>query len=190
MRGGAFSVQASFRFSAGGSASVRHGANRTTLYGFMPLLYPTSCLAEVRGSGCALRLRRPAKRILDLGWFHDWLRCERSLTHYTLTLEDSQRLRRVPSSAVDLCGSATSPWAAGSTFGRATDFGRGALQQRRGTVWAPGARDVLQRARTPPPSKAAWQPPIGGPSAALSGLLPHTESRLRSGCAVCERVGR
>ena len=34
---------------------------------------------------------------------------------------------------------------------------------------------MLQRARTPPPREAAWQPPKGGPSAALSGLLPHTE---------------
>ena len=72
------------------------------------------------------------------GWFHEHLPCERSLTHYTLTLEDSQRLRRVPSSAVDVCGSATSPWAAGSTFGRPTDLGRGALQQRRSTVVGTG----------------------------------------------------
>ena len=72
------------------------------------------------------------------GWFHEHLRCERSLTHYTLTLEDSQRLRRVPSSAVDVCGSATSPWAAGSTFQRATNLGRGAHQQRCGTVVGTG----------------------------------------------------
>ena len=72
------------------------------------------------------------------GWFHEHLRCERSLTHYTLTLEDSQRLRRVPSSALDLCGSATSPWAAGSTFQRATNLGRGAHQQRCGTVVGTG----------------------------------------------------
>ena len=79
-----------------------------------------------------------ANKTTSPGWFHEWLACERSLTHYTLTLEDSQRLRRVPSSAVDVCGSATSPWAAGSTFGRPTDFGRGALQQRRGTVVGTG----------------------------------------------------
>ena len=49
-----------------------------------------------------------------------------------------QRLRRVPSSALDLCGSATSPWAAGSTFQRATNLGRGAHQQRCGTVVGTG----------------------------------------------------
>ena len=36
------------------------------------------------------------------GWFHEHLSCECSLTHYTLTLEVSQRLKLVPSSAVDL----------------------------------------------------------------------------------------
>ena len=42
---------------------------------------------------------------------------------------------------MDLYGSDTSPWAAGSTFGRPTDLERGALQQRRSTVvgtWCTG----------------------------------------------------
>ena len=60
-----------------------------------------------------------------IGWFREWLASECSLTHYTRTLELTQRLQSPPGSAVGPGRPARRLGAAGSTTNRRPDLERG-----------------------------------------------------------------
>ena len=131
------------------------------------------------------------------GWFHEWYERDCSLTHYTRTLELTQRLQSPPGSAVGPGRPARRLGAAGSTTNRRPDLERGPSRASvhteawaRRTARAPARRHAtaarcrLAAIKNSFQRSVQWSPAMHREQP-VGGLRGGSARRAGGGCSTC-----